>query len=207
MVAEQRGQSRYRSPRWEQESLSRRQGFGSAAWGGRELPGNPSKVLQRIGTTGGLARFDRHSTMLLMIPIPTSSFSQSARPIVIKSQITIPSYVTVAGESAPGTNGITVYGDEAEVKDANHVVVRYLRFRDKDRNLGPGDHMSEDTFEIINSEHVIMDDCSCAWGNDGTLEIWDADYVTVQWTMISETLLPAFAGHAYRGKIVRPCVT
>jgi hypothetical protein len=37
---------------------------------------------------------------------------------------------------------------------------------------------------------VIVDHCSCAWGNDGTLDIWNSHHVTVQWTLISETLGP-----------------
>ena len=110
--------------------------------------------------------------------------------IRIYSQLSIPSNVTIAGETAPGPMGITIYGDEAEVKNAHDVVVRYVRFRDYDRNRLKNDINTADTLEINGSDHVIVDHCSCAWGNDGTLDIWDSNHVTVQWTLISETLGP-----------------
>ena len=118
--------------------------------------------------------------------------------IRIYSQLSIPSNVTIAGETAPGPMGITIYGDEAEVKNAHDVVVRYVRFRDYDRNRLKNEHHTADTLEINGSDHVIVDHCSCAWGNDGTLDIWDSNHVTVQWTLDQRNVGSALAGHANR---------
>jgi pectate lyase len=96
--------------------------------------------------------------------------------------------VTVAGDTARDP-GITVFGRETRIEQAQNVVVRHMRFRHGNKLDGGGGAGGEDALTPVNSIRVIIDHCSLSWGVDGTMDVWGCDRVTVQWCLISETLL------------------
>jgi hypothetical protein len=98
-------------------------------------------------------------------------------------------YLTVAGQTSPGI-GITLK-NHALVISADHVIIRYLRFR-------PGDEagVETDALSVYSGDHIIIDHVSASWGNDETLTVSPdpgkpespIGHVTVQWSIISESL-------------------
>lgn len=94
-------------------------------------------------------------------------------------------YITIAGQTAPG-DGICLknYG---LVISADHVIVRYLRFR-------PGDNegIELDSVWVSEGRNIIIDHCSASWGVDETLSVASSSAnlgnVTIQWCMITESL-------------------
>ncbi|MDB6073284.1 MAG: pectate lyase, partial [Verrucomicrobiaceae bacterium] len=92
-------------------------------------------------------------------------------------------YLTLAGQSAPG-EGITVAGNEFHIQ-ASEVIVRYMRFR-----LGDRVRADIDAVTVSSGKNIILDHLSASWGVDETLSVTpDARDVTVQWCLISESLL------------------
>jgi pectate lyase len=108
-----------------------------------------------------------------------------AGTIDLQSKLTINKpYLTLAGQTAPG-GGITLRGWTTSVDKTHDVVVRYLRFR-------PGDiacpKMQDDSFDVVDSHDVIVDHVSASWSIDEALSVTQSDRVTVQWSLISESL-------------------
>lgn len=97
--------------------------------------------------------------------------------------------LTIAGQTAPG-DGITLRGYGLNVF-ADNVIIRYLRVR-------PGDAagIETDAISVKAGHNVIIDHCSGSWATDETLSIAPTrfdekrlvDNVTVQWSIISESL-------------------
>jgi hypothetical protein len=124
------------------------------------------------------------------------------------------SYLTIAGQTSPG--GITIRGYPVEVVNASNIVVRYVRFRPGDVNAagvpgkpskGNGDLVGDaaDALSILSSEHVIVDHVSASWSMDETLSVTNSADVTVQHSIISESLNQSFhteGRHGY-GSLVR----
>jgi hypothetical protein len=110
--------------------------------------------------------------------------------------------ITIAGQTAPG-GGITLRGHPLIVS-ADDVVVRYVRSR-----LGDEDGVEADAVTIDRGQRIILDHISASWSVDETLSIGSRDRViddvTVQWSIISESLnLSAHSkgDHGY-GSLVR----
>lgn len=97
--------------------------------------------------------------------------------------------LTIAGQTAPG-DGITLRGYGLNVQ-ADDVIIRYIRVR-------PGDQagVETDAMSIFSGSDIILDHCSTSWATDETLSISPSerdairpiDNVTVQWSIISESL-------------------
>ena len=115
-------------------------------------------------------------------------------------------HITINGQSAPGM-GITLKNFNLTV-DASEVIIRYIRVR-------PGSSMGKELDAIsLNSGHnIIVDHCSASWATDETLSVSSAgdvksvalDNVTVQWSIISESLnksIHAKGEHGY-GSLIR----
>jgi hypothetical protein len=127
--------------------------------------------------------------------------------IVLKAPLRIrQGRVTIAGQTAPG-GGITVR-DQPFLIEADDVVVRYIRAR-----LGDASGVETDAFSIVKGRRIIVDHVSASWSIDETLSAGqparDASGgvhdVTVQWSMISESLNGsghAKGSHGY-GSLVR----
>ena len=98
-------------------------------------------------------------------------------------------YVTIAGQTAPG-DGITLRRHGLNVK-ADHVIVRYIRSRP-----GASAGVETDAISIYSGHNIIVDHCSASWATDETLSVSPSrkdslrsiDNVTVQWSIISESL-------------------
>jgi hypothetical protein len=131
------------------------------------------------------------------------------------------SKLTIAGQTAPG--GITVWGYPVEVSKASDIVIRYLRVRTGDFNARaprvPGssagaangngakdlEASSANGLDVSRSDRVIVDHVSAAWGMDETLSVTLSRNVTVQHTIIAESLNNSFHAkgpHGY-GTLVR----
>jgi hypothetical protein len=115
--------------------------------------------------------------------------------IQLKSKIEIEnSFITIAGQSAPG-DGICIANNAVEL-EADHGIIRYMRFR-------PGDlaGVEFDGFSSQGNESII-DHCSVSWGIDETLSINKAANFTVQWCMVTESLYNSIhkkGKHGYGG--------
>lgn len=95
------------------------------------------------------------------------------------------SFITIAGQTAPG-DGITIAGWSTTVSNAQHVIIRYMRFRPGDIRCANG--MEGDALWVDNSKDVIIDHVSASWSIDESLSVTDSDRVTVQWSFITESL-------------------
>jgi pectate lyase len=104
--------------------------------------------------------------------------------------------VTIAGQTAPG-HGICIRNFPFTVS-ANHVIIRYIRFR-----LGDKFRIPEDAINGIEKKHdIIIDHCSASWGIDEVMTFWNAENITVQWCIISESLNSSYhskGNHGYGG--------
>ncbi|WP_081417500.1 pectinesterase family protein [Paenibacillus sp. Soil522] len=105
------------------------------------------------------------------------------------------SNLTIAGQTAPG-DGITV-ADYQTTLSADNVIIRYMRFRVGDK------HPSEaDAFGVRGHQNFIIDHCSFSYSVDETLSPYQNKNTTVQWSIISESMLHsthAKGNHGYGG--------
>lgn len=92
------------------------------------------------------------------------------------------SNLTIAGQTAPG-EGITVANYETTLQ-ADNVIIRYMRFRLGDRYPSEGD-----AFGGRYNENIIIDHCSFSWSVDEVLSMYVNENTTVQWSVISESML------------------
>jgi Pectinesterase/MBG domain/Immunoglobulin domain len=93
-------------------------------------------------------------------------------------------FLTLAGQTAPG-DGITVAGWHTIISNTHDVIVRYMRFRVGDGNCPS---YQDDAFSIDKSTNVIVDHISASWSVDETLSVTESDKVTVQWSLITESM-------------------
>jgi pectate lyase len=126
---------------------------------------------------------------------------QLKKPLVVRN-----GQVTIAGQTAPG-GGITLRDRHLDIA-ADDVVVRYIRSR-----LGDESRVESDAFTISSGRRIIVDHVSASWSVDETLSS-GSDYktpaddlrdVTVQWSIISESLrksVHAKGEHGY-GSLLR----
>ena len=90
-------------------------------------------------------------------------------------------YISILGQTAPG-EGITVR-DHGVYIDADHVIIRYLRFR-----MGSGAKDENDALGARHSDNVIIDHCSISWATDENASFYANSNSTIQWCIISEAL-------------------
>lgn len=90
-------------------------------------------------------------------------------------------YITIAGQSAPG-DGICIRKHPIVI-EADHVILRYLRVR-------LGNESGDDTDAVSSryTSHIILDHISASWSVDETMSIYHCDSITVQWSIISESM-------------------
>ena len=111
-------------------------------------------------------------------------------------------FVTIAGQTAPGGgialrhSGVQDFGAPLMWVSTNDVVIRHLRFR---RGPSAEGECCGDNLLLANAENVILDHLSFSWSTDESLNGWPAENVTVQNTLISESL--RYASHEEDGKI------
>jgi hypothetical protein len=102
--------------------------------------------------------------------------------------------LTIAGQTSPG--GLTVWGYPTEIS-AENVIIRYLRFRTGDFNArgrktpggaGDMDAGSANAVNVGRARRVILDHVSASWGLDETLSVTMCRDVTIQNSIIAESL-------------------
>jgi len=97
--------------------------------------------------------------------------------------------LTLAGESAPGA-GITLAGKlwTEYAYGIDNLIVRFLRVRPRTLSGDQGD-----AIQFSRSRNFILDHVSVAWGSDETVDLYEAQNVTVQWCTIEASA--TYAGH------------
>jgi hypothetical protein len=90
-------------------------------------------------------------------------------------------FITIAGQTAPG-DGICIKKNPLVI-EADHVIIRYLRVR-------LGNESGDDTDAVSSryNKHLILDHISASWSVDETMSIYHNDSITVQWSIISESM-------------------
>lgn len=143
-------------------------------------------------------------------------------PIALHSELEIrKNDLTIAGQTSPG--GITFWGYPVEVSKAKNVILRHLRFRTGDfharrpankatadnRPAGGNNDLDGGSANAMyvgnDSERVILDHVSAAWGIDEVLSVTKARDVTIQNSIIAEGLNNSFhpkGPHGY-GSLIR----
>lgn len=102
--------------------------------------------------------------------------------IHLKSPLNISNpYITISGETAPGA-GITIRDHNVFI-EADHTVIRYLRFR-----LGDASGAEADALGAKRCGNVIIDHCSISWATDENASFYNINDATVQWCIVSEAL-------------------
>lgn len=99
------------------------------------------------------------------------------------------SYLTVAGQTAPG-DGITIAGDTFQLKGGENeqdwihdIIIRFIRFRHGDLTAKSGDGI---TSNYVNN--YIFDHISAGWTVDGIHDLRGGGNFTLQWSIYSEAL-------------------
>lgn len=90
-------------------------------------------------------------------------------------------FITIAGQTAPG-GGICIKKNPIQI-GADHVIIRYLRVR-----LGDESGADHDAVSSRYTKHVILDHISASWSVDECVSIYHCDSITVQWSIISESM-------------------
>ena len=102
--------------------------------------------------------------------------------IDLQSRLTISSpCITIAGQTAPG-DGIAIKRHPLKI-DADEVILRYLRLR-----LGDESGDDADALSSRYRENIMVDHVSASWSVDEVISIYHCRNVTVQWSLVSESL-------------------
>lgn len=159
------------------------EGFGKYTTGGR---GGKVYIVTNLNDSGfGSLRWALEAVEPRIVVFEVSG------NIELKSQINIRNgNLTIAGQTAPG-EGVTLKNYPLVIRNAQNIIVRFIRSRMGDLFGFDGDSFTirQDT-NGSTPENIIVDHCSFSWGTDGTLDITDAKNITVQNTIISESLNP-----------------
>lgn len=96
--------------------------------------------------------------------------------------------LTIAGQTAPG-DGIAVAGYGTDISGSENLIIRYLRFRPGSANIAS----EPDAFGGRDVKNAIIDHISTSWSVDETLSFYRNENTTLQWSIISESML--LSGH------------
>lgn len=112
--------------------------------------------------------------------------------IILKERLAITNKknITIAGQTAPG-DGITINGYETNISNSENMIIRYLRFRPGAENVHKGDSM--DAIWGRSMKDIMIDHLSTSWSTDETMSLYRAENMTVQWSIIAESL--TMSGH------------
>jgi pectate lyase len=101
-----------------------------------------------------------------------------------KSLVVNKSFLTIAGQTAPG-DGICLKDWTFEIKKASHIIVRYIRVRLGDQHKPQGDPDAITTNDV---DQVIFDHITSSWGVDSNHDLRRGSNFTVQWSIYAEAL-------------------
>jgi hypothetical protein len=114
-----------------------------------------------------------------------------AGTIHLQSKLTIRDNTTVAGQTSPG--GICIADYPVNVSGRN-IIVRYMRFRLGNNYVTLDGADGWDGFGGMDSENLMIDHCSVSWSIDECCSFLGNKNTTVQWCLISQSLVNA--GHS-----------
>lgn len=179
------------------------EGFGTETVGGRggsivrvtnlsdQGPGSLREALE-VATGARIVFFDVGGTIVL------------TRDIRIRDAN---SFVTVAGQTAPG-DGIQLKNYSIAIRDGAHdIVVRHLRLRPGNEPDVANDPTMGDKDGILiwgnggsHVYNVVIDHCSLEWATDENVNVYDwATDVTIQWSIIAEASITHWSGRLGKG--------
>ncbi|OHB47853.1 MAG: hypothetical protein A2Y10_11300 [Planctomycetes bacterium GWF2_41_51] len=178
------------------------EGWGAYSLGGRD--GDVYHVINLNDSGAGSLRYGITSAGGTVSTPRTIVFDLSGT-IQLASSLNInKSYITIAGQTAPG-DGICLRDRNLRI-NASHVIVRYLRVRLGDESL-----TEDDAVSIQSGNNIIMDHISASWSVDECFSCSTSQptlsNVTVQWSIISEALWHSVhdkGTHSY-GSLIRGC--
>ena len=105
--------------------------------------------------------------------------------IRLKSNVSVASDITIAGQSAPG-EGIAIYGRSVSFSGSHNVIVRHLRFRE-----GIKGERGKCSINISRGGNMIFDHCSVQWGRWDCLGVTQGSHdITFQNCIIGEAIDP-----------------
>jgi pectate lyase len=162
------------------------EGFGALTAGGRG--GKVIKVTTLADSGPGSLRAAMMTTGPRTIMFEVAGTIELKTPIIMSGPEY--SFLTIAGQSAPG-DGVQIKGYDVIIGEGvRDVIIRYMRFR-------PGFTKAEDhsKFSLMlygetdkPSGNIIIDHCTFSWAPDDT-GMWDAvNNVTWQWNIFGEAM-------------------
>ena len=156
------------------------EGFGKYTLGGRG--GDVYQVTNLKDTGPGSLRYG-----IKTADGPRTIVFEVAGTITLKSPMEIKSksYLTVAGQTAPG-KGITLRDQNFSIKGSKQIIVRYIRVRLGDENKEQGS--APDVMTVNYNDQIILDHLSLSWGIDGNSDYRGNRNMTLQWLIYSEAL-------------------
>lgn len=155
------------------------EGFGRFARGGRGgdvyhvtslADDGPGSLRDAVNTAAGPRT----------IVFDVSGTIELKKPLVVEK-----SFLTFAGQTAPG-DGICVKDQTFQIRNARHIIVRYMRFRLGDENKPRPS--APDCLNTNDVDHVIFDHLSVSWGIDGNHDLRRGGNFTLQWSIYAEAL-------------------
>jgi pectate lyase len=183
------------------------EGFGADATGGRGTPASGEVMIVKSlcdwaegAYAASCGTVNSNNTLRGAITKvrngPRTIVFEVGGEIILKRQLVIDtSNITIAGQSAPWP-GITIRPLSTHVGmtplfiRAENIVLRHLRFR------GGASKGQWDTHAVAIEQknaspfpkNIILDHISASWSTDDLISIQDAQNVTVQWSILSESL-------------------
>ena len=177
------------------------EGFGAFTPGGRGGKVLLVTTLEDYDSTLGQAPIPGSLRQAIETRGPRIVLFRLSGTVFLKRSLTVNEpFLTIAGQSAPG-DGICIARYRFGVS-AHDVIIRHLRFR-----LGDEARGEIGTFQVAGAQNVIVDHCSFSWSMDEncTLHGGEARNLTVQWSIISESLNRSFhpKGEHGHGSLLR----
>lgn len=147
------------------------EGYGAYATGGRGGVVYHVKTLEDNNQLGSL-RYAINQKGPRTIVFDVSGIIDLKSPLEIKEND-----LTIAGQSAPG-EGVCIKGYPVII-NADNIILRFLRFR-----LGT----QGSALTAKNRHDIIIDHCSISWSGDENVSLYNNRRLTMQWSIISESL-------------------
>jgi pectate lyase len=154
------------------------EGFGRFARGGRGGDVYHVTNLNDAGP-GSLREGVRSATGPRTIVFDVSGTIELKKSLVVNK-----SFLTIAGQTAPG-DGVCLKDWTFEIKKASHIIVRYIRVRLGDQHKPHGDPDAITTNDV---DHVIFDHITSTWGVDSNHDLRRGSNFTLQWSIYAEAL-------------------